>query len=209
MDKRKKTGENPKFIMDSITIILDRISKEYGGKRLIHSLSATLTAGSRTAIVAPSGAGKTTLLRMIMGLVKPDEGTIHYEKPLSVSAAFQEDRLLEYTSPLENIKAVLPNGFRTEQEICKELSQVALNEAAYRTVSLLSGGMKRRTALVRAVMMPGNLLVLDEPFKGLDEKLKRQVMEYVETGMQGRTFLIVTHDKNEAEFFQAKMLEFK
>lgn len=192
--------------MDSIRITLKNITKVYDGRRVIDCLSYSFPAGSKTAIVAPSGAGKTTLLRLLLGLEQADEGMICYEKTLLASAVFQEDRLFEYTSSLENIGAVLPVGLYSEQEIYDELSNVGLSEAAYRRVSLLSGGMKRRTAIVRAVLMPGNLLIFDEPFKGLDEGLKQQVMNYVANRIHGRTFIFVTHDRTEAEYFQADIL---
>lgn len=193
--------------MDSIEIYLEKIVKEYGGKQVIDGLSYRFLSGSRTAIVAPSGVGKTTLLRIILGLEQADKGKIWYQKELLASAVFQEDRLFSYASPLENIRAVLPGGKWTDKEICQELSQVGLLEAACRQVALLSGGMKRRTAIVRAVLMPGNLLVMDEPFKGLDEVLKGQVMNYVKERIGGRTFLLVTHELREAEYFGAEVLK--
>lgn len=192
--------------MDSVAVTLTNITKSYKEKQIIDGLSYQFAAGSKTAVVAPSGKGKTTLLRLIAGLEKPDKGTIHYEKALHASAVFQEDRLFEYASSFENLKAVLPAGLYSEQDICRELAAVGLKEAAYRRVSLLSGGMKRRTAIVRAMIMPGNLLLLDEPFKGLDEALKQQVMHYVRERIEGRTFILVTHDWTEAEFFQADIL---
>jgi len=192
--------------MDSITVSLKNITKEYGGKQIIDHLSYQFEKGSKTAIVAPSGTGKTTLLRLIAGLIKPDSGTINYDKTLHASIVFQEDRLLEYTSSLETIKAVLPTRFCSDQAICNELAKVGLLEAAYRRVSFLSGGMKRRIAIVRAIMMPGNLVILDEPFKELDKALKQQVMNYVAERIQDRTFILVTHNQTEAEYFQTNIL---
>lgn len=194
-------------IMDSIEISLERVVKEYGGRRVIDGLSYRFLAGSRTAIVAPSGVGKTTLLRMILGLEQVDRGRIWYQKELLASAVFQEDRLFAYASPFENIRAVLPDGRWTDKEIRQELSYVGLLDAVSRQVALLSGGMKRRTAIVRAVLMPGNLLVMDEPFKGLDEGLKRQVMDYVKERIGKRTFLFVTHELEEARYFGAGVLK--
>ena len=147
--------------MDSIAITLEKIEKRYGEKQVIDKLSYLFLAGSRTVIAAPSGVGKTTLLRLILGLEALDRGQIWYEKKLQASVVFQEDRLFDYASALENIRAVLPDKKISDTKICEELSQVGLLEDAYRRVSLLSGGMKRRVALVRAVLMPGNLLVLD------------------------------------------------
>ncbi len=195
------------YAMDSIEISLEDVRKEYNKKQVIEGLSFRFLAGSKTAVIAPSGAGKTTLLRIILGLEQPDGGRIQYQKELFASAVFQEDRLLEYASPLENIRAVLPKKTMTEAEIYKELSQVKLSEDAYRQCCFLSGGMKRRVAIVRAVLMPGNLLVMDEPFKGLDPELKEQVMEYVKERIKGRTFLLVTHNREEAVYFQAESLK--
>lgn len=193
--------------MDSIEIYLENVEKEYNGRKVIDGLFYHFLAGSRTAVVAPSGAGKTTLLRLILGLERSDKGQIRYGKKLLASAVFQEDRLFPYASPLENIRAVLSKQRMTEEEICSELSMVGLSDAVYRRVSLLSGGMKRRTAIVRAVLMYGNLLVLDEPFQGLDQNRKQQVMQYVAERIEGRTFLLVTHDREEAKYFDSKILE--
>lgn len=197
------------FLMDSIEISLEKVVKEYHKRRVIDDFSFRFLAGSRTAIIAPSGVGKTTLLRIILGLEALDGGQIWYQKKLFASVVFQEDRLLEYASPFENIRAVLPKKSMTETEICEEFSQVKLFDDVYRQCAFLSGGMKRRVAIVRAVLMPGNLLVMDEPFKGLDRELKGQVMKYVEERIGGRTFLLVTHDREEAIYFNAERLEWK
>ena len=131
---RRKGGavrivKQKELFMDAIEISLENVRKEYGGKRVIDKFSYRFLAGSRTAIVAPSGIGKTTLLRMILGLEQPDKGRICYTKELLASVVFQEDRLLEYASSLENIRAVLPSGKITDREICEEFSQVGLLEA--------------------------------------------------------------------------------
>ncbi len=206
---RGKDGQmkQKRVSMDSIAITLEKIEKEYEGRKVIDKLSYSFLAGSKTAITAPSGVGKTTLLRLILGLEKLDQGQIWYEKKLQASVVFQEDRLLDYASALENIRAVLPDKEISDNKICKELSRVGLLDAAYRRVSLLSGGMKRRVALVRAVLMPGNLLVLDEPFKGLDQERKQQVMAYIKEKIEGRTFLLVTHEQEEAVYFGAEVLK--
>lgn len=204
-----KIMKQERIFMDAIEISLKQVVKEYEGRRVIDHFSYRFLAGSRTAVVAPSGVGKTTLLRIILGLEQLEGGRICYTKELLASVVFQEDRLFEYASSLENIRAVLPNGRMTDAEICKELSQVGLLEAAYRRVALLSGGMKRRVAIVRAVLMPGNLLVMDEPFKGLDRERKEQVMDYVKERIGGRTFLFVTHMREEAAYLGAEILELK
>lgn len=190
-----------------VAVTFDKVSKAFGEKKILTDFSCCFEKGSRTAVLAPSGRGKTTLLRLIAGIEKPESGRILYSSLPEVSMVFQENRLLDYTTPLHNLKAVLPAGLYTEGNLIQELEAVGLKGAAYEKIPALSGGMKRRVAIVRAMLMPGNLLLLDEPFKGLDLECKNKVMEYVKERIYGRTIFLVSHDQREPDFFSMRKLE--
>lgn len=152
--------------------------------------------GNVPASWVPQGVGKTTLLRIILGLEQPDHGTIQGQvRP--VSAVFQENRLFEDFSALSNAAVVCPKGDR--QEAARHLTALGLADSLSLPVRALSGGMKRRVSIARAVLAPGPLLVLDEPFTGLDRTTKAVVLDYLKRYTQGRTLLLVTHDPAERD----------
>jgi NitT/TauT family transport system ATP-binding protein len=147
--------------------------------------------------MAPSGMGKTTLLRIMMGLEKPDSGKISGMDGLKISAVFQEDRLCEYLNPIANIGLV--NSKLTKDEILSALESFGLIECAYRRTSKLSGGMKRRVAILRALLAEYDIMFMDEPFKGLDTGTKDVVISEILSRTKGKTIIFVTHDIEEKE----------
>ena len=173
------------------------LSKSFDGKRVLDNLSLDLPDRGVVAIQGRSGAGKTTLLNILMGLLTPDAGLIDGLAGRRVTAVFQENRLLENWSALKNIRLVCGRGV-TDAEILSHLGEVGLAGEAKTPVRALSGGMKRRVALVRGVIAPGDILALDEPFKGLDEATRDQAVRYVLSHAAGRLILLVTHDPAEA-----------
>lgn len=181
--------------MENIT--LTNLCKSYGGNQVLKDFSAVICAGEVTCVMAPSGRGKTTLLRILMGLEQPDSGVVHGLKGLRSSAVFQEDRLCENLSPVSNIRLVCPR--RRHQHITAALGAVGLSGCAAQPVRELSGGMRRRVALLRAMMADYDILFLDEPFKGLDTETKAAVIEYTRQQIAGKTVLLVTHDREEAQ----------
>ncbi len=135
-------------------------------------------------------------MRMLMGLEAPDSGSIN-GIPESVSAVFQEDRLVEQLSVLDNIMLVLKSTEAAHTAAMSALSQLGLEAFAGTRASELSGGMQRRTALIRAVLCPSELLLLDEPFTGLDAGLVELSAEYILQKAHNRTVLIAGHIENE------------
>lgn len=185
-------------------LILEHIHKRYGEKVVLRDFSARFPAGTCTCIMGPSGCGKTTLLRLILGLEEADGGTISGRR-FPMSAVFQENRLFEDFSALSNVSAVCARGSR--QEAARQLSALGLAGSLHAPVRTLSGGMKRRVAIARAVLAPGELLILDEPFTGLDRDTKAVVLDYLKAHIQGRTLLLVTHDPAERDALANQMLE--
>ena len=188
--------------MQDIQIV--HLRKAFGDTIVLHDLSMTLPRGSVLALMAPSGAGKTTFLRLLMGSEISDSGEIRGLEGARVSAVFQEDRLLEYMDAVGNIRLVAPK--LPESDILQGLSRMMLADHAHKAVRDLSGGMKRRVALLRALMAESDILLLDEPFKGSDEETLRETIKYTRECLRGRTTLLVTHDPLEAELLGARVI---
>lgn len=155
-----------------------------------------------------SGIGKTTILSILAGLVKPDFGEIEGMEGKKLSMVFQEDRLLEWADAFENVALILERkkSGMLREFLRGEFEAVGLHDYEEKPVSQLSGGMKRRVAIVRAVCAEGDLLLLDEPFKGLDDGTKEQVAAYLKSRFAGRTLVMVTHDARDAKLLGARIV---
>lgn len=177
-------------------LIAENISKSFGENAVITGFSREFSEGIATAILGKSGGGKTTLLNILMGLLSPDSGDV--KRDGKISALFQEDRLCENLTASANIRLV--TGKRLSRaEINAELAAVGLEGCENKPARVLSGGMKRRAAMLRALLADYDILFADEPFKGLDEDTKRDVMRYFKEKTAGKTVVFVTHDKDECE----------
>lgn len=169
------------------------VSKSFAGHRVLEHFTLTADPDTRTALMAPSGAGKTTVLRLALGLETPDTGTVKRTAgPLS--AVFQEPRLLEDLTAAQNLALVAagPEELRCSLQLLDELLQAP--EAAAKPVCQLSGGMRRRAELARALAHPSGLLALDEPFTGLDGENRTRCLELIRERGRGRPVLLATHD---------------
>lgn len=185
-------------------LILSGISKSYSGKKILDQISFTVGEGEGLCLMGPSGCGKTTLFRILLGLESADEGKIEGIRQEALSAVFQEDRLLENLSAVKNVSIVCKKT-ESEKEIRRQLCEILPEEALDKPVRQLSGGMKRRVALVRAVMKKSDLVIMDEPFTGLDEITKKNVIAYLKKTMHGKTFLFSTHQEEEAILLGTKI----
>ncbi len=183
-----------------MSIIIDNLHFAYRDKVIFDGFSTVFDSGI-TCLIGRSGSGKTTLLRLIMRLEKPQSGKITGND--SIAAVFQEDRLCEQLNAVDNIRLVL----REKADVSAHLAEVMLSDGDIaKPVSELSGGMKRRVALVRAVASNRNTLLLDEPFKGLDENTKSAVIAYLLRHIEGKTAVVVTHDPEDIILLGAKSL---
>ena len=178
---------------------VENLTVQYGGTAVLENFSAEFPDGGVTAVSGRSGCGKTTLLAVLLGLLRPDGGTVSgFRQP---SAVFQEDRLLPFLSAEKNIAVT---AGCTEAEAGEALLSVGFDAADRgKRAFELSGGMARRVAIVRAMLAPGDAVLLDEPFKGLDERTRAQVVRFVCENRRGRTMVVVTHDPRDAEALHA------
>jgi NitT/TauT family transport system ATP-binding protein len=151
-----------------------------------------------TTVMGPSGCGKTTLLRVIAGLESPDTGNVARETE-SISYLFQDTALLPWLTAAENVNLVLSDSRETLRTAVEWLSRVELADEANTYPASLSGGMRQRVALARALSTDAELLLLDEPFRGMDEDLHVKMRELIRSYRQGKTTILVTHDAADAE----------
>lgn len=187
-------------------VVAVNIRKAFGDNVVLDGFSHNFPDGSLTAVVGQSGCGKSTLLSVLMGILPADSGSVSC--PDRKSAVFQEDRLCENLTASANIRLVTGRKY-SRAEIGAELAAIGLDGCGSKAVRELSGGMKRRVALLRALLAEYEVLFLDEPFKGLDEQTKRSVMEYCKEKTRGRTVIFVTHDRNECEFLADEIIQLK
>lgn len=191
-------------------LVIQNLCKKYGQKEVLSEVNATFEQSQVHVIMGVSGGGKTTLLRLLLGLEKADAGSIE-GVPLKCAAVFQENRLCEEFSVLENLAMVLP-GKGNEKRIRKHLNELMMEDNICQKVATLSGGMKRRVAIIRAVLAPAQLIIMDEPFKGLDEKTHKIAREYVSRHMMEspeKILIMVTHDKEDLKLPNACQWEMR
>ena len=177
-------------------IELQDVTLRYGDKTVLDRLSLRFEAPGQYAVLGASGCGKTTLLRLIAGLLKPTSGLICIPEQMRMAVCFQEDRLMPWETALQNVALACPG--KDSPEIARQwLARVGLATECDALPDTLSGGMQRRVALARALNFGGDVLLLDEPFKGLDAALCMEAIAVV----RGRFPLtvIATHDRAEAE----------
>ena len=187
-----------------MAIELQNVCKAFGEKQVLQDFSHTFPEGELTCVMGPSGCGKTTLLSLLLGLEQPDAGKILGMEGRRKSAVFQEDRLCENASAVSNIRLVNPALSKGEAEAM--LRELGLGDSLGQPVRTLSGGMKRRVAILRALLAPYDVLLCDEPFQGLDQDTKALVLTYFREKTRGKTVILVTHDEKEAEFFGGPLL---
>ena len=173
-----------------MSIRISNLVKTFAEKPIIENLDLTLPERGIVAISGPSGCGKTTLLNLLAGLLTPDAGNITGENRDLVSMVFQEDRLLPWLSALENIALVASS----HESAARWLKRMQLAPYASYYPEALSGGMRRRVALARALAFKSSILLLDEPFQGMDAELKLLVYELIREAGRTRLVVLVTHD---------------
>ena len=181
-------------------ITLKNICKKFDNKIVLDNFSHSFESGI-TILMGKSGSGKTTLINIILGLIVPDSGEVKYNiggkvdlKDIQFGAVFQEDRLFESFSVLENVNAI------NAKNALEFLQKVNLQNDLKKKVYNLSGGMKRRLSLARALAVNPDYLILDEPFSGLDKKTKHEILDLVIDYSKKIPAIIVLHDLPDAKY---------
>ena len=189
-----------------MSIIITDLCKTFDDNEVLKNVNISLKDNSIYCLMGTSGIGKTTLLRILMGLEHADSGSISGIDIKSISCMFQEDRLIPYLSAIDNVRIVL-HGKNNRDEIRNNLLSILPDDSLDIPVSSLSGGMKRRVALARALSYPGKLIILDEPFTGLDKDTKLNVIDYILKMRNNRTLLITTHGTDDANLLGAEIIK--
>lgn len=182
------------------SVTLDAVCKSFGDKKVLDDFSMKLEAGEVTALMGPSGKGKTTVARLIAGLEKPDAGSIDFNG--RVAFLFQEDRLLPWLNVYDNLALVCSD----DAKIRSSLDSVGLGDEIWKLPEELSGGMRHRVAMARAFIYDSDILIADEPFRGLDEATRQNVIDDLwKPGVEGKTVLLITHSKRDADELAAQI----
>lgn len=182
-------------------IQINNLTKRYGDKVVFENYTSTFDFDGILLLKGVSGLGKTTLMRILSGLEKADNGEIQKDAK-AISFMFQEDRLIPFVSVLKNLTAVC-----SEEKALYYLKLMGLENEKDNSPLSLSGGMRRRVALARALCFQSDLVILDEPFKGLDEELKSTICEIIKEESKNRDFIIISHDSQDAKILNAKIIE--
>ena len=168
------------------------LGKRFGAKEVLSDVTKVLYPNHVYCLMAPSGGGKTTLLHILAGLMRQDGGTVLGD--MQVSMVFQEDRLCEDETALRNVEMVC-----ADREKALSYLEELVPEAVLQPVKTLSGGMRRRVCIARALAADAEVLLFDEPFNGLDEACMHKTVEVVRKKQDGRVLVVATHHKEEVE----------
>mgnify|MGYP000628057337 CR=1 FL=1 len=202
---------------DQALLRLSGIGKTYeSGTKALDGIGFDVSCGGFISLVGPSGCGKSTLLRLIAGLMRPSEGSLNWRdgaRP-ETGFVFQDATLMPWASVFENVYLPLKlKGLAREDcraRIMEALSRVGLSQEAGAMPHALSGGMKMRVSIARALVMEPSLLLMDEPFAALDELTREKLDDDLLTlwKEQSWTVLFVTHSVFEAVYLSERVLIF-
>ena len=187
-----------------MSISLRNLTFAYGDTQILRDVSWHLPDHGMVCLWGPSGCGKTTLLRLLAGLERPHSGVV--DGVGRVAMVFQEDRLLPWQTALENVTV---SGVEESSARDWLLSLGLTEEEIHVLPCQLSGGQQRRVALARALAADSDLLLLDEPFNGLDEDTWQNVVPLIAAYAQQKTVVLVTHIREQAEALGALLVPLK
>lgn len=179
---------------------LKHVSMSFHDTVVLNDFNLSVAKGEHIAIMGTSGSGKTTILKLISGQLKPTSGIIEVNTN-RISYMFQEPRLLPWLTTSENVNLVLGDHPESLPEAIKWLKRVGLGDALDKYPNELSGGMRQRAALARALAFHGELLLLDEPLASLDETSANEMLSLIKQYAAHKTVIFVTHNTEHAKSF--------
>ena len=186
-----------------MTINLDHICKTADGKEALKDICWKISSDDSWLLTGPSGSGKTLLLRLILGLEKPDSGSVDLEgdykyDTVNAGVVFQEDRLCEQFTAPENVAMV--NERLSEAVAAEELEKFLAPEQLICPVSELDPVSRRIVVLIRACIIPSDILLLDEPFRGMDKILREKALAYIKDRAGHKGIVYVQREADGLEF---------
>ena len=187
-------------------IVIKDLCKQYDGKPILQNFCCAWEETDTICLMGKSGQGKTTLLRILAGLEQADSGSICGIQEKKVSMVFQENRLLSGFSVWENLCCVCHTKAQKDK-ILPMLEKMGLSAWVHQPVELLSGGMQRRIAIARALLVDFDILLLDEPFQGLDTQTRQTMMDMIQTLTKNKFVCMSTHHAQEVTEIDGKMIE--
>lgn len=196
-----------------MNISVKNLNKAYGNEEIFKNFNLDLYDDKVNCIIGKSGCGKSTFLNIIAGLMEIQSGEIQGVSPKDISYIFQEDRLIEWLTVRENLELALKKYYDSsimEDKITQLLNLVGIYDIKDKYPNFLSGGMKQRVNIARAFGKPSKVILMDEPFKSLDYKLKYTIIDEFRAllNKEKRMVILVTHDLDEAIYFQGNIIVF-
>jgi NitT/TauT family transport system ATP-binding protein len=196
-----------------MNINIRNLNKAYGSEQIFKNFNIEFSDDNINCIVGKSGCGKSTLLNIIAGLIDIQGGEINGAALTDISYIFQEDRLIEWLNVKENLELTLKKYFDSSilgAKIDEVLELVGIYDIKNKYPNELSGGMRQRINIARAFGKPSKIILMDEPFKSLDYKLKYTIIDEFKNllNKEKRMVILVTHDLDEAIYFQGNIFVF-
>jgi len=189
-----------------MAVSLIDVSYSYDGqKKVLDGFSFEFPEKGAVCLMGPSGCGKTTLLRILAGLERPQRGTVEGISGKKPSYVFQENRLLPWLTAVENV-AVAAAGENKHSEAESLLKRMGLAGSEHKYPKELSGGMKKRVSIARALAAKGDFLILDEPFSGIDEDAWKRISGLILEEYSDKLIILVTHVLEHSSPFNARII---
>ncbi len=181
-------------------IELNHIHVSFDETTVLEDFALSVRPGEHIALMGPSGSGKSTILKLLSGQLTPDSGTmqVHAKR---ITYLYQEPRLIPWLTAAENVNLVLGDTPKTMPVALDWLNRVGLGDAPDKRPGQLSGGMRQRAALARALAYNGDLFLLDEPLSALDEDMAAELLTLIKQYTTGKTVVLVTHSTAQAKAF--------
>lgn len=192
---------------------INNLNKSYAEESIFENFSIQLFDDKINCIIGPSGCGKTTFLNILAGLIEYESGSLNGISKNDISYIFQEDRLIEWLTVKENLQITLKKYYKKsslDDEIENLLDIVGIKSVEDKYPDELSGGMRQRVNIARAFGKPSKIMLMDEPFKSLDYKLKYTIIDEFKNilNKNKRLVILVTHDLEEAVYFNGRIFVF-